>query len=321
MSILRRHLILATLGAATLFVAGYGAGAYRGTITAERRRVAGRTRTADTRFGPIEFVVAGEGSPLLMLHGTGGGFDQALLIASGFVARGFRVIAPSRPGYLGSAIRDGVGPAGEADAMADLLDHLGLGRVAVAGASAGAIPAMQVALRYPERCSHLVLLAPAANLTGEDPVDFSPAQERLVRTLLGSDFWFWAALTLAPNRLLRLLLATDPALLDRVSPAERARAQLMLHSIMPVRGRATGMLLDARAAGAPAMLDPSEIKVPTLVVSAEDDLFGTARTARILEREVPGAQLLIFDDGGHIFLGRQDEMSEAVAAFVRQVEG
>lgn len=321
MSIPRRHLILGTLGAATLFVAGYGAGSYRGTIAAERRRVAGRTQTVDTRFGPIEYAVAGEGSPLLMLHGTGGGFDQALLIASGFVARGFRVIAPSRPGYLGSALRDGAGLAKEADAMADLLDHLGLGRVAVAGASAGALPAMQIALRYPERCSHLVLLVPAANLTGEDPVDFSPAQEWVVRTLLGSDFWFWAALTLAPDLLTRSLLATDPVLLDRVSPAEHARARLMLHSIMPVRGRTEGMLLDARAAGAPATLDPSEIRVPTLVVSAEDDLFGTAGTARILEREVPGARLLIFDDGGHIFLGRQDEMSDAVAAFVREAGG
>jgi pimeloyl-ACP methyl ester carboxylesterase len=180
---------------------------------------------------------------------------------------------------------------------------------------------MQVALRHPGRCSRLVLLVPAANLTGADPVDFSPMQERLVRTLLGSDLWFWAALGLAPGRMMRTLLATEPALLDRVSSAERDRARLMLHAIMPVRERAAGMLRDARAAGGPAGIDPAGIGAPTLAVSARDDLFGTATTAHLLSRTIPNAELLVFEDGGHIFLGRQDEMSEAVVAFLRATEG
>jgi 2-hydroxy-6-oxonona-2,4-dienedioate hydrolase len=321
MALTRRRVTTGVLAGAGLLALASAGGSYRGALAAARRRVAGRTVIADTPSGPIEYAVAGRGPPLLMLHGTGGGFDQGLLISAGLVARGFSVIAPSRFGYLGTPLPQKSGAAAEADAMADLLDHLGIDRVAVAGASAGVLPAIQVALRHPERCTRLVLLVPAANLTGVDPVGFSPLQERLVRILLGSDLWFWTALRLAPRRLMRTLLATDPALLARVSPGERERARLMLHAILPVRERAAGMLMDARAAGMPSALDLAAVAAPTLIMSAEDDLFGTAATARILARRIPSAELLVFEDGGHIFLGRQDEMSDAVAAFLREKTG
>lgn len=318
MALSRRHLMAGALAAAAL---AYGAGDFRATLAAERRRVAGRALTAATRSGPLEYAVAGQGPPVLVLHGTGGGFDQGLLIAGGLAERGFGIIAPSRFGYLGTPMPVSAGPAAEADAMVDLLDHLDIDRLAVVGASAGALPAMEMALRHPGRCAALALLVPAANLAGADPVAFTMLQERLVRTLLGSDVWFWAALRLAPDRVMRMLLATDPALMDRVSPDERARARRMLHAILPVRERAAGMVADAKAAGGPAGFEPSRIAVPTLVVSAEDDLFGTAATARRLAREIPGARLLVFENGGHIFLGRQDEMSGALAAFLRSGPG
>jgi len=46
----------------------------------------------------------------------------------------------------------------------------------------------------------------------------------LVDTVLNSDFWFWALSSLAPDQLPRTLLAADPALLARVAPEERRRA-------------------------------------------------------------------------------------------------
>ena len=61
---------------------------------------------ADTSLGPVEYVEAGGGPPVLFVHGSPGGSDQGALMG-GFLAKaGFRVIAPSRPGYLDTPLSD-----------------------------------------------------------------------------------------------------------------------------------------------------------------------------------------------------------------------
>ena len=85
----------------------------------------------------MEYAVAGSGPPLLMIHGTGGGFDQGLLFTEKLAAHGVRVIAPSRFGYLRSSFPADHSSEAQADAFVALLDHLKLERVVVAGGSAG----------------------------------------------------------------------------------------------------------------------------------------------------------------------------------------
>lgn len=98
------------------------------------------SRLLETTAGALEYAVEGHGSPLMMIHGTGGGFDQGLLFARGFREAGFQIIAPSRFGYLRSAFPDDASPAHQADVLVALLDHLGLERLAVAGARLGRSP-------------------------------------------------------------------------------------------------------------------------------------------------------------------------------------
>jgi len=54
----------------------------------------------NTDAGPIEYAERGTGIPLLSIHGAGGGFDQGLTNAIEFAGENFRIIAPSRFGYL-----------------------------------------------------------------------------------------------------------------------------------------------------------------------------------------------------------------------------
>ena len=105
----------------------------------------------ETVLGKIEYTDVGDGMPLLSIHGAGGGYDQGLLIAEALFGDGFRVIAPSRFGYLRTPVPRDASPAAQADADAALLDVLGLDRAIVVGTSAGAPSAMQLALRHPEK--------------------------------------------------------------------------------------------------------------------------------------------------------------------------
>ncbi len=308
--------IAATMAGAALFAGGYGIASLGETVAGARRRIAQRGLVVDTRAGDLEYAISGRGAPFLMIHGTGGGFDQGLRFGMGLSGAGFQIVAPSRFGYLGSSFPDDPSPERQADALVDLIDHLGIERLAVAGGSAGARPAAEFALRHPDRCSHLILLVPAMNLENRDPVEFSALQQVAVGRLLSSDAWFWAALTLAPEFLIGTLLATDPALLSVVDARERTRAHLILNELMPVSARTRGMMNDGRMAGAATDIDLGAIRAPTLVISAEDDRFGTAETARTIAARMPGARLVVYPTGGHIWLGHDADVTREIASFV-----
>ena len=312
----RREAIGVLAAGATLLGLGYGSHGFSRDLGASRRRVSGRSALVGTRLGALEFAIAGRGPPLMMIHGTGGGFDQGLSFAARVIDRGHRIIAPSRFGYLRSAFPPDPSSENQADMLVELMDHLGVAKLPVAGGSAGALSAIQMALRHPDRCSGLILLVPAANVRGHDPVEMSPAQQFMVERLLASDFLYWSALNTMPDRLVGTLLATDPALHATVSPEERRRAYRILEEIMPISARTRGLENDARLAGSPARVDFTRIPVPTLVISAEDDRFGTAATARDIAGAIPDSRLIVFPSGGHIWLGHDDDVAREIAGFV-----
>ena len=202
-----------------------------------------RSRMVATRFGSMEVAEAGSGPPFLMIHGTGGGFDQGLMFASRLAAAGYRIIAPSRFGYLRSPMPDDPSPEHQADAFADLLDALGIESVAIAGGSAGALSALAFAIRHPKRCAALVPIVPAAYAPGRPPArPWGPVETMIAQSVLRSDFLFWSAISAFPDQITETLLATDAALVHAASPDERARVRAILRSILPVSARAKGLL-------------------------------------------------------------------------------
>jgi pimeloyl-ACP methyl ester carboxylesterase len=312
-----RRTVLCGLGGQALAGGAFAGGAFREARTQAENRLFVQAETIESRAGALEFAVAGDGPPLMMIHGTGGGFDQGLLFAAGLRRRGFRIIAPSRFGYLGSAFPGDASPARQADVLVELLDHLAIDSLPVIGGSAGALTAAELAFRHPARCSHLGLLVPAANLTDRDPVAFTALQQAAVDLVLGSDFWFWAVSRSMPGQMVGTLLATDPALLDVVPDEERRRALTILDQIFPISRKVNGLRADAFWAGTPTSTAHDRIGVPTLILSCEDDRFGTAATSRLLAERIPGAVLTVFPTGGHIWLGHDDDVADRIAQFVR----
>jgi pimeloyl-ACP methyl ester carboxylesterase len=255
-----------------------------------------------------------------MIHGTGGGFDQGLNFAGQLVRSGYRVIAPSRFGYLRSAMPDDPSSQNQANAFAILLDALAIDRVAIAGGSAGALSALQFAIRHPDRCAALIAIVPATYAPNRPPArPWSASQTFLATSLLRSDFLFWAAISAMPDRVIETLLATDPVLVHAASAAEQARVREILWSILPVSRRANGLLNDGRLAGNPVPMELSAIRAPTLAISLEDDLFLTADAARHIAQQVPGARLVIYPSGGHIWVGRNSELFGAIQDFLHEL--
>jgi len=269
-----------------------------------------------TRCGPIEYQESGSGVPLLAVHGSGGGHDQSMAFAGALASRGIRVIAMSRFGYLRTPMPSDASAAAQADAHVCLLDALGIPKAAVMGGSAGAPSALQMAIHHPDRVSALVLLVPLAykppTLVDSAP-PLQPWVEALMMRLIGSDFLFWAALYVARDQVIKVVLATPSELLAHASPQERARIEAMLDNILPVSLRAEGLRSDTAVGKHLSTSTLESIRAPTLVISARDDRYGTYASAQYTADRIAGAKFIGLDEGGHTWVGHDDEVLAAIA--------
>ena len=283
-------------------------------------RLSGVSTVIPTRFGDLEYADVGAGQPLLMIHGTGGGFDQGLGFCAPLIEKGYRIISPSRFGYLRSSFPADPSGESQADALVELLDHLKIDRLPISGGSAGALPALAFAIRHPDRCSGLIPIVPAT-FVPDRPHTPGPTglMEFAMNTMLHSDFVFWSALSIIPDMMISTMLATDPALLPEASATEQKRVHDILWNILPVSRRSNGLLNDARLAGNPALMDLGKITARTLALSVEDDRFGTAAAARYIASVVPGARAVIYPTGGHVWVGHDAELFGEADRFVQSL--
>ena len=288
-------------------------------VAAARERALHGGVTIQTSCGPIEYEQAGQGVPLLMIHGSGGGHDQGMAFAGPLARHGVRVIAVSRFGYLGTPRPAVASPQAQADAHVCLLDALGIERAAVLGASAGAPSALQMAIRHPQRVSALVLVVPIAYKPGtvaDSAPPVSSEQDAWLLRLLGSDFVFWAGLQLAREQVFRYMLATPPELIAAASAQERARVNALADRVLPVSLRAAGLRDDTRLGKSLREVALESVRAPTLAISARDDAFGTYAGAQYTASRIAGAKFLGFEEGGHLLVGRDDEVQRAVLEHV-----
>ena len=288
---------------------------FEADMAAARDRASQGSTVVQTNCGPIEYQEKGSGVPLLSVHGSGGGFDQGMAFAGGLAGRGIRVIAMSRFGYLRTPMAGDASAEAQADAHVCLLDALGIPRAAVLGASAGAQSALQMAIRHPGRVSALILLVPITWKPPDAAVSAPPLPAWVEATMmmaLGSDFLFWAALHVARNQVIGTVLATPPELLASASPSERARIEAILDNILPVSARAAGLRQDTEASKHVMPSHLAAVIAPTLIISARDDGYGTFAGAEYTAGQIKGARFIGFDQGGHTFVGHEDEVMTAI---------
>jgi 2-hydroxy-6-oxonona-2,4-dienedioate hydrolase len=292
---------------------------FDGDIAAARTRAAKGGMLVQTNCGPIEYQEAGRGVPLLMVHGSGGGHDQGMLFAKDFAPKGVRVIAMSRFGYLRTPLPVEATPAAQADAHACLLDALGVQQAAILGASAGAPSAIQFAIRHPGRASALILLVPIGYKPAEVANSVSPPSpmaEKILMSLVGSDFLFWAATQVGRDQVVKRVLATPPELVAAANPAEQARVEAMLQSILPVSARADGLRNETKIAKNLQPLPLEMIRAPTLIISARDDGYGTFASAQYAAGRIAGAKFVGFEQGGHMWIGHHEEVMREISTLL-----
>ncbi len=266
----------------------------------------------DTRFGPMEYAHYGSGKPVLVIHGNGGGFDQGVGLARGYISDGFQVIAPSRFGYLGSPVPSGASVADQCEVYARLLDSMGIQQTVIFATSAGVTSAIQFALRYPQRVSKLILLSP--NAPGE--VDLKLPPKSVFKMVMHNNTFYRALITLF-RPVMHSLVGVPKGF--KLTPGFKAEVKVALAGVMPVNLRTDGIIFDTYVSNPEINRYPlGEVKAPTLVISAVDDPMALYKNALTLAKQIPNARMLAIPDGGHLLLGHAGEARQQICQFLNE---
>jgi 2-hydroxy-6-oxonona-2,4-dienedioate hydrolase len=291
--------VLAGVGAATVVAGVVTAVAYRRDMAAAHERVRGHSQVLPSPFGDIEFSQGGRGPAVLVVHGSGGGFDQGELIVRAVLDDRVHWIAPSRFGYLRSTHVAGATFDDQARAFAFLLDHLRIERVALVALSHGGPSALLFAALYPERVTSLTLLSAGVASSADPAQQQANRQGDALTWIFQRDYRYWAITTAFRRRFLSVM-GVSGEVIERLTPPQRALADEVIDGMNPVSRRAAGVRFDNQAAMPNARI--AAIRAPTLIVHAKDDTLQQFRNAEFAAASIPGAELLRFERGGHLVL-------------------
>lgn len=143
------------------------------------------------------YSAAGEGQPVLIIHGWGKGGERWLPTARLLSKRGLRVIVPDLPGFGKTPAP--AQPWGVADyvvALRSLLSRLGIDQVTIIGHSFGGQLAVVLAAEPAVRVKRLILVAPAVLRTGSAKTFLAKGLAKnlkpWLRPLLGERKFSWA---------------------------------------------------------------------------------------------------------------------------------
>jgi len=305
--------LIATVASTAVFVK------YRTDMRAARERLQGKSRVISSPYGDIEYSEHGTGPDVLVIHGSGGGFDQGELLAHTGLDEQFHCITPSRFGYLRSTFHEGATWDEQAHAYAHLLDHLGVERVGVVAFSAGGSSALLFALLHPERVSSLTLISCGGARISSVESRSARRQGSTLNWIFQGDFPYWA-ISWQFKRPFLTLMGVPRAVVAGLGPEQREAIGHFIDGMNPVSLRQAGVVFDhTREVPGPRI---AGMRVPTLVIHAQDDTLMPYRNAEYFSATIPGAHLLSFQTGGHIVaLIEREAVSTAVQQHIRDNAG
>jgi len=247
----------------------------------------------------IAWESQGDGKPVLLVHGLGY-TRQGWGPLRELLARRYRVLSFDNRGIGESDIPAGPYAVEElaGDAL-QVLDEAGVGRAHLLGASLGGMVAQLVAVEHPDRVGRLVLVS-----TTPGGRDAFPLPQQTLALMA-------EAATLPPEVALRRFV--ENALAPGSELADEVYAYRRAHPPDPAGWAAQA------AAGAAWDADGRLVRIaaPTLVLAGTADAVVDPRNAQILADAIPGAQLELIDDAGHLpFWERAEEFGALVERFL-----
>lgn len=255
----------------------------------------------------LYYEMAGDGDPVVLLHGLGGDTRYWQVVFDTLPAQ-YQVVRYDMRGFGRSALPTTEPYTHAADLMA-LLDYLGLGRAHLMGNSFGGNQAIQFALAYPAATRSLILISNDVQGAQGQPGS-TPAEDAAWGAVFG-------ALGQGDKQ------GAGAAVVDqhpyfsvvRTMPAERAMLVAMFadYSWWHFQGNQDPVIMPA----IPAAARLGEITAPTLVITGELDVPNAHFISDLTAQGIPGAQRVVMAGLDHVpFLEDPAAFHKIVLAFL-----
>jgi pimeloyl-ACP methyl ester carboxylesterase len=249
----------------------------------------------------IAYERVGAGAPLVFVHGAA---DDSRIWQPQLagLADEFTVVAWDEPGAgQSSDLPEGVALAGIADALAALIDTIGLGPAHVAGLSWGGTVVLELYRRHPALVETLIMIDTYAGWKGSLTADEVAARVAGARQMLAVPHEHF-------DPTLPGLFAADP-------PPELV--PLLAAIAADVRPATLRRQLAIMAEADLSDLLP-HIAVPTLLIWGQVDVRSPLTVAHQFQEAIPDARLVVIEGAGHLSnLERPERVNDAIRAFCR----
>ena len=277
------------------------------------------TTLIKTPLGDLELGVRGQGSVVVLsLHGSPGGTDAATIMSRFLPSADFKVLAPSRHGYLGTPLgKDGTIDH-EADLLAALLDTLGIRQLGVLAWSGGGPVAYRLAVRHPNRVACLVCFAAVSLPITEPPY---PLSDRILfETSLGQSLFAYVVRR-NPDHIIQSVLEHEGSLLEAevkdlfkwVSSRPDQRSAVLDISLTVGRGgkRRAGFRNDMANYAKLGSLELDRVRCPVLLVHGDADNDVPIRHSLEAHKSLANSELLTLARGTHVALYAHQDAEKA----------
>jgi pimeloyl-ACP methyl ester carboxylesterase len=271
--------------------------------------VAIEPRVIQTARGIIEYdLTVGNGPVVLCVHAGLGGCDQARVLLAWLNPADYRLLSPSRPGYLGTPLESGASMEDQADLLAALLDELKIDRVLAVGPSAGGPPLYTFAMRHPDRVRAIV---PIDAVSGYYvmPETAGPIAQAIFLTDIGQKIMQKVGAA-QPKALLKSLFEAESYFSKEQikahsewvigNPDVLAFVQAFMATMMPYKLRKPGTDNDMKIFAEYTHLPLERVTVPTLVIHGTHDSDVKLYDGVYAHEHIAGSERFWIEEGSHL---------------------
>lgn len=280
-------------------------------------------RSVNTARGPVEYDLTENDKPVVLCsHGGIGGFDQARVVLNWLDDRSYRLLSPSRPGYLGTPLSSGATFEEQADLFAALLDSLEIDKVAVVTVSAGGPAGYLFAIRHPDRVWALIAIDSISG-SYDMPETAGPITQAIFTSQLGQKILKLIG-DLKPEIFLKQIFAaeayfTKEQIKKHVEhalscPEKIDFVRAFMTTMNPYNPRKPGTDNDILQSGMLKRLPVDLIRCPSLIIHGTHDADVKFYDGVYAYESIPSSERYWIEEGSHLGFWLNEKASEAQRA-------
>lgn len=273
---------------------------------------AGTSRYVQLKDWRVHYNEAGEGHPLILLHGSGAG-------ASGWVnfrhnipglAEHFKVYAIDGPGWGKSEAVTWEG-LDHVEMVKQFMDELGIEKAALVGNSMGGVTSLGFVTKYPERVSHLITMGSGSSRT---PKLFIPGGGLSEGLKVLFDCYFDNSI----ENQRRLCSIMTFNLGDKLEPFAIERLESAALNPEHLTNMVAGLPHGSPVPKWFSIDDLLNVKTPSLLIHGRDDRVVHYENSLLLLAYLQNSRLVLFNQCGHwAMIEYPEEFNRLVIDFVK----